>query len=238
MEAINDIVGKNLKIYQNDDYFKFSLESILLPNFVEIRLKDKKILDLCSGNCPIPLILSTKTNNPIYGVELQKEIYELGLKSIKINNKEKQITLLNEDICNLKNIFKGDAFDLITVNPPYFKKLDTSLKNKNNIKSLARHEDNLTLDKLFKISSYLLKENGNFYMVHRTERLIEILDLLKQNNLTPKIIQFIYPNINKESKLFMIKASKGGNPGLKVIDGIYIHKDDGTYRDEIKEIFK
>ena len=238
MEFINDIVGKNLKIYQNDDYFKFSLESILLPNFVEIRLKDKKILDLCSGNCPIPLILSTKTNIPIYGVELQKEIYELGLKSIKINNKEKQITLLNEDICNLKNIFKGDTFDLITVNPPYFKNLNTSLKNQNNIKSLARHEDNLTLDKLFKISSYLLKENGNFYMVHRTERLIEILDLLKQNNLTPKIIQFIYPNINKESKLFMIKASKGGKMGLKVIDGIYIHKDDGTYRDEIKEIFK
>ena len=238
MEVINDIVGKNLKIYQNDDYFKFSLESILLPNFVEIRLKDKKILDLCSGNCPIPLILSTKTNVPIYGVELQKEIYELGIKSIKINNKENQITLLNEDICNLKNIFKGDTFDLITVNPPYFKNLDTSLKNKNIIKSLARHEDNLTIDKLFKISSYLLKENGNFYMVHRTERLIEILDLLKQNNLTPKIIQFIYPNNNKESKLFMIKASKGGKMGLKVIDGIYIHKDDGSYRDEIQEIFK
>ena len=238
MEVINDIVGKNLKIYQDDEFFKFSLESVLLPNFVEIRFRDKKILDLCSGNCPIPLILSNKTKLPIIGVEIQKEIYDLGIKSIKINNKEDQITLLNEDILNLNKIFSNDTFDLITVNPPYFKNLDTSLKNKNNVKTIARHENNLTLSKLLQISSNLLKENGNFYMVHRTERLIEILDELKKYNLTPKTIQFIYPNINKESKLFMIKSTKGGKSGLKVIDGIYIHNEDGSYRDEIKEIFK
>ena len=238
MEIINDIVGKNLKIYQNDKFFKFSLESVLLPNFVEIRLRDKKILDLCSGNCPIPLILSKKTNIPITAVELQKEIYDLGIKSIKINHKENQITLLNEDVCNLNNVFSGDTFDVITVNPPYFKNIETSLKNKNDIKTLARHENNLTLSKLLKISSYLLKENGNFYMVHRTERLIEIIDELKKYNLTPKTIQFIYPNYNQESKLFMIKASKGGKSGLKVIDGIYIHNEDGSYRDEIKRIFE
>jgi len=238
MEVINDIVGKNLKIYQDDEFFKFSLESVLLPNFVEIRLRDKKILDLCSGNCPIPLILSKKTNIPITAVELQKEIYDLGIKSIKINHKENQITLLNEDVCNLNNVFSGDTFDVITVNPPYFKNIETSLKNKNDIKTIARHENNLTLSKLLKISSYLLKENGNFYMVHRTERLIEILDELKKYNLTPKTIQFIYPNYNQESKLFMIKASKGGKSGLKVIDGIYIHNEDGSYRDEIKRIFE
>lgn len=238
MEVLNDIVGKNLKIYQDDEYFKFSLESILLPNFVEIRLRDKNILDLCSGNCPIPLFLSQKTSLPITAVELQKEIYELGLKSIKINNKENQISLLNEDVCNLKKIFNGDTFDIITVNPPYFKNIETSLKNNNKIKATARHENNLILSELLKISSYLLKENGNFYMVHRTERLIEILDELKKYNMTPKIIQFIYPNVYKESKLFMIKATKGGKACLKVYDGIYIHNEDGSYRDEIKKLFK
>ncbi len=238
MEVINDIVGKNLKIYQDDSYFKFSLESVILPHFVEIRPKDKKILDLCSGNCPIPLILTTKTKLPIIAVELQKEVYELGVKSIKLNHKEDQITLLNEDVLNLKEIFSGDTFDIITVNPPYFKNLDTSLKNKNNIKATARHENNLTLENLLKVSSYLLKENGNFYMVHRTERLIEILDELKRNNLMPKCIQFIYPSELKESKLFMIKASKGGKSGLKVIDGIYIHDKNGNYREEIKKIFE
>ena len=238
MEVLNDIVGKNLKIYQNDEYFKFSLESVLLPNFVKINLRDKKILDLCTGNCPIPLILSQKTNAQIYGIELQKEIYELGLKSIKINNKEGQIKLINDDILNLKNIFKGDTFDIITVNPPYFKNLDNSLKNKNQIKSLARHENNFTIDNMLEIIFYLLKTNASFYMVHRTERLIEIISLLNKYHLTPKTIKFIYPSLNKESKLFMIKAVKYGKPGLKVEDGIYIHNEDGSYRDEIKYIFE
>ncbi len=238
MEVINDIVGKNLKIYQDDSYFKFSLESVLLPNFVNVKLRDKMILDLCSGNCPIPLLLSLKTKARIYAVELQKEVYELGIKSIKINNKEGQITLINDDICNLKNRFHGDTFDIITVNPPYFKVLENSLLNKNNIKATARHENNLTLDNLFEITFYLLKTNGSFYMVHRTERLIEILDLLKKYNLTPKELKFIYPSENKDSKLFMIKAVKYGHAGLKVKDGIYIHNKDGSYKDEIKQIFE
>ena len=237
MEVLNDIVGKNLKIYQNDEYFRFSLESVLLPNFVNINVRDKNILDLCSGNCPIPLILSKKTKAHIYAIELQKEVYELGIKSIKINKKEDQITLLNEDVCNLKNIFQGDYFDLITVNPPYFKNIETSIKNKNIIKTLARHECNLTLSNLLEIVFYLLKTNGSFYMVHRTERLMEIIELLKKYHLTPKVIQFIYPNNQKESKLFMIKAVKYGKESLKVLDGIYIHNDSGSYRKEIQDIF-
>ena len=238
MVVLNDIVGKNLKIYQDDDYFKFSLESVLLPNFVNINLRDKKILDLCSGNCPIPLILSLKTKAHIYAVELQKEVYELGIKSININNKQEQITLINDDVCNLKQVFLGDTFDIITVNPPYFKVLDKSLINKNNIKAIARHENNLTLEKLLEITFYLLKTNGRFYMVHRTERLIEILEILKKYNLTPKEIEFIYPNEKSESKLFMIKAAKYGKNGLKVKKGIYVHNEDGSYRNEIKEIFE
>ena len=238
MEVVNDIVGKNLKIYQDDLYFKFSLESVLLPNFVKVNLRDKMILDLCSGNCPIPLLLSLKTNAHIYAVELQKEIYELGRKSIEINNKKDQITLINEDVLNLKKIFKGDTFDIITVNPPYFKVLDNSLVNKNNIKATARHENNLNLEQLLKTVNYLLKTNGSFYMVHRTERFIEILDLLNKYHLTPKEVEFIYPKENSFSKLFMIKAVKYGHNGLKVKSGIYIHNKDGSYRDDINKIFE
>ncbi len=237
MKVLNDIVGKHLKIYQDDDFFKFSLESVLLPDFVTINLRDKMILDLCSGNCPIPLILSKKTNAHIYGVEVQKEVYELGRESIIINNKEDQITLLNEDVLNLKNVFKGDMFDIITVNPPYFKDYEKSIKNKNQIKAIARHENNLNLDSLFKIVNYLLKTNASFYMVHRTERLIEIISLLNKYNLIPKSIEFIYPSRGMESKLFMIKAVKGGHEGVKILDGLYIHKKDGSYRAEIKKIF-
>lgn len=238
MEVLNDIVGKNLKIYQDDDYFKFSLESVLLPEFVDINLRDKKILDLCTGNAPIPLILSQKTKNEIIGVELQKEIYELALKSVKINNLDKQITILNEDVKNLNNIFKGDTFDIITVNPPYFKIEEKSFLNENETKKNARHESSLTLDELLKMSNYLLKTNGSFYMVHRTERLIEIIEKLKHYKFEPKKIRFINSFEGKESRLFLIKATKNGKPGLKVLDNLYIYNQDLTYKEEILKLFE
>lgn len=238
MEVINDIVGKNLKIYQDNEFFKFSLESVLLPNFVNINLRDKMILDLCSGNAPIPLILSTKTKAKIYGVELQKEVYELARKSVEINNKQDQIEVLNEDVKNLKNIFHGDMFDIITVNPPYFKVSDKSLTNKNNIKANARHENTLNLEELLSIVVYLLKNNASFYMVHRTERLIEIIEKLKKYNLTPKSLQFIHSYKDSESKLFMIKAVKNGGDGMKVLEPLYVHNEDGSYSNSVKEILE
>ena len=221
MEVLNDIVDKGLKIYQNDNYFKFSLESVLLPDFIDVNLRDKMILDLCSGNAPIPLILSQKTKAHIYGVEIQKEIYDLGIKSIKENKKDKQITLLNMDVKNLKKEFLGDTFDIITVNPPYFKVSSSSLQNKNIEKADARHENLLKLDELLPIVNYLLKTNGAFYMVHRTERFLEIIEKLNKVNLIPKKVQFLYPKAFKDSKLFFIKAVKNGHQGLKVLDGLY-----------------
>ena len=239
METLNDLVGyDNLKIYQNDDWFKFSLESVLLPNFVTINLSSKKILDLCSGNAPIPLILSTRTNSKIIGVEYQKDIYDLAVKTVKINHLEDQITMINEDVKRLNEYYEGDTFDLITVNPPYFKNQELSTKNVDIHKTIARHEINITLDDILKTSSYLLKNGARFAMVHRTERFIEIINKLEKFNLIPKRIQFIYPKEEKESNLFMIECIKNGQREIKIEKPLFVHNNDGTYRDEIKKIFR
>lgn len=239
METLNDLVGyDNLKIYQNDDWFKFSLESVLLPNFVTINLSSKKILDLCSGNAPIPLILSTRTKSKIIGVEYQKDIYDLAVKTVKINHLEDQITMINEDVKKLKEYYEGDTFDLITVNPPYFKNQELSTKNVDIHKTIARHETNITLDDILKTSSYLLKNGARFAMVHRTERFIEIINKLEKYNLIPKRIQFIYPKEDKESNLFMIECLKNGQREIKIEKPLFVHNNDGTYRDEIKKIFR
>lgn len=238
MKVLNDLVGyKNLKIYQEEDWFRFSLESILLPNFVTINLKDKNIIDLCTGNAPIPLVLSTRTKAKIYGVEIQEDIYKLGLDSVLYNKLEDQINLINDDVNNLKSHFNTEFFDIITVNPPYFKYNEGAIENKDSHKTTARHEKKLTLSDIIKMSRYLLKNNGRLAMVHRTERLVEILIELKNNNLIPKKIQFIYPNYDKESKLFMIEAVKNGKDGLKMLSPLYIHNSDGSYRSEILKIF-
>ena len=239
MEVINDLLDiDNLKIYQNDDWFKFSLESVLLPNFVTLNFRCKNIIDLCTGNAPIPLILSTKTKANIVGVEIQKDVYELAKKSIEINKLDKQIKLINDNLNNLKDYYEGDYFDIVTVNPPYFPSLPKSLKNQDIHKSIARHELYTNLDEIIKMSLYLLKNGGYLALVHQTNRFFDVTDLLKKYNFAINKVQFIYPKEDKESNLFMIEAVKNGNCGVKFLKPLYIHNTDGTYRDEIKEIFK
>ena len=140
-KVINDLVGyDNLKIVQVNDYFNFSLDSVLLANFATITDKTKKIIDLGTGNAPIPLILSTRTNNKIIGVEIQKEIYDLAVETVSINKLENQIEIINRDIKDLLSIYENESFDLVLSNPPYFKKIETSIINENVVKSNARHE--------------------------------------------------------------------------------------------------
>jgi tRNA1(Val) A37 N6-methylase TrmN6 len=234
---INDLVYyDNLKIVQNKDYFNFSLDSVLLPCFVDILPSTKKILDLCTGNAPVPLILSTKTNAQIYGVELQKDIYDLAIKSVKINN-IKNIEIINDDVNNLLNKFETDTFDIITCNPPYFKVKNTSILNNNDVKSLARHEISITLSDIINISKKLLKNNGSLCLVHRTERLIEIIEEMKNNNIEPKRIRFIYPKKNSESNLVLVDGRKNGKSGLKLLSPLIIHNEDNSYTDEVLKMF-
>lgn len=235
---INDLVYfKNIKIVQDKDYFNFSLDSVLLPNFVEIPKKTKKILDMCTGNAPIPLILSTKTNAQIYAVELQKEVYSLAKETVKINKLDNQIELINDNVKNLKKIFNTETFDIITCNPPYFKKKDDSIINENKVKSIARHEIEMELEDIMIISKALLKNEGSLVLVHRTERLVEIIELMKKHNIEPKRMRLIYPKVNAESNLVLIDGRKNGKEGLKILPPLYIHKDDNSYTNEVLEMF-
>lgn len=235
---VNDLVYfKDIKIVQDKDYFNFSLDSVLLPNFVEIPKKTNKILDMCTGNAPIPLILSTKTNAKIYAVELQKEVFNLAKETIKINNLDNQIELINDNIKNLKKIFNTETFDIITCNPPYFKKKDDSIINDNKVKSIARHEIEMELEDVMVISKALLKNEGSLVLVHRTERLIKIIELMKKYNIEPKRMRLIYSKVNTESNLVLIDGRKNGKEGLKILPPLYIHNDDNSYTSEVLEMF-
>lgn len=236
--VINDLVYfDKLKIVQNKNYFNFSLDSILLPNFVKLNKSTKMILDLCTGNAPVPLVLSTKTEAKIYGIEIQKEIYDLAKETVKINNLENRIELINEDVKDTYKRFESDTFDIITCNPPYFKDTSGSIKNDNIVKSIARHEISVTLEDIIQIGRKLLKNNGQLCLIHRTERLIDIMCLMRDNNIEPKRMRFIYPKANEKSNLVLISGNKNGKSGFEVLPPLVVHNEDGTYTDEVMKMF-
>lgn len=239
MKVVNYLLGyKDLKIVQDNDMFNFSLDSVLLPNFVTLNKNIKQILDIGCGNAPIPLILSTKTNASIVGVEIQKEVYEMACESIKINSKQNQIKIINDDINNFYKIEETDKYDVITCNPPFFKYIESSNVNKSDYKTIARHEIKLNLSQLFTISKKLLKNNGVIALVHRPERFVEIIEEMKKNNIEPKKVQFVYPKKNAEANIMLIEGSKNGKSGLKILPPIYSHEDNGEYTKEIQRYFE
>lgn len=238
MKVKNRLLNYKMIIYQDDDWFKFSLDSVLLANFVTINLKCKKIIDLACGNAPIPMLLSNRTNAHIDGIELQESIYDLGMQSVLENDLSSQISLVCGDIKNISNYFSSDSYDVVTCNPPYFKINDNGYVNDNSVKSIARHEIKLSLDDVLVSARYLLKNGGYFAMVHRTDRFIEILECLKKYNLEPKRVQFIYPKDGINSDLFLIEATKNGNSGFKILPNLVIHNNDGSYKEYIRKYFE
>ncbi|MDD3187389.1 MAG: tRNA1(Val) (adenine(37)-N6)-methyltransferase [Bacilli bacterium] len=236
MEVKNYLLDyNNLFIIQDTNMFSFSLDSVLLANFATINKACNKILDIGTGNAPIPLMLSTKTDSKIVGVEIQKEVSDLAKKSVEINSLENQIKIVNEDINDFYLKCESDSFDVITCNPPYFK---DCIINNSLYKTVARHENFLTLNKICKISKKVLKNKGNLVLVHRPERFVEIIDEMRKNNIEPKRVRFVYPKIGKEANILLIEGKKNGRPGLKILDPLYVHSDDGSYTFEVEKFFK
>ena len=219
MKEINDLYDYGYKIVQNSDYFKFSLDSMLLANFVGINMADSKLLDFCTGNCPVPIILSNSIKN-IVAFEVQKEIYELGDESLKLNNIN-NVRLINDDIKNIGNYYNDGYFDIITCNPPYFKVIDSSRINDNSVKAIARHEILIKLEDIISLAYKYLRDKGKLYMVYRPDRLMEILKLFDKYKFGVKKLQCCYNNSDSLSSMILIEAMKNGQDDLKILAPLY-----------------
>ena len=229
--VLNDLYDyKNRKIYQLSEAFKFSLDSILLAEYVSIKNKNQKIVDFCTGNAVVPLIISGKHENKIFGIEIQSTISDIANKSVLYNHLENQISIINDSVLEINKYFNSESVDIVTCNPPYFKLESTSLINENNIKAIARHEITINLEQIIKSAHYILKNNGYLYMVHRSSRLEEIIMYLNKYHFAVKEIQPIYTKENSDCELVIIKALKNGNMTLKIKTPIFTDKLN-TYQD-------
>ena len=234
MKVINNILGfDGMKIVQDTDGFKFSLDSVLLANFVTLNKRINNVMDIGCGNGIISILLSMRTNAKIIGIEIQNESYLNSLESIKINNLNSQITVYNEDIKEFYKSLESDSYDVVVCNPPYFSGDNVS---KTISKKIARHSFYLDYNDVILISKKILKNNGIVAIVHRPENLMEILFTMRKNNIEPKKIRFVYPYKGKNANILLVEGMKNGKPGLKIMDPLYVYEN-GEYTEEIKNYF-
>ncbi|MBS5588272.1 MAG: tRNA1(Val) (adenine(37)-N6)-methyltransferase [[Clostridium] spiroforme] len=235
-EVVNYLLAyNNLKIIQRKDMFNFSLDTVLLANFCTITKDVKKIVDFGTNNAAIPLILSKRTNKPIIGVEIQEEAVELARKNVILNDLEDQIDIVHCDIKEFVN--NSMKVGLVICNPPFFKVDEDSNLNDNEFLTIARHEIKINLEEIIKSAAKILDNRGKFAMVHRPQRMIEILNLMQKYDIEPKRIKFVYPKYNKESHILLVEGIYKGKKGLKIESPLYAHNEDGSYSDEIKKMF-
>ena len=236
-ERIDDLEFKGYKIIQNKDGFCFGIDSVLLSDFAKNIKNGSKVMDLGAGTGILCILLSGKTNlKQIVGVEVQEEVADMAKRSVKLNSLENKIQIINENILNLENIYEKDSFDVIVTNPPY-KKLNTGIQNLNDKKLISRHEITADLEDFIKISKNMLKDKGEFYMVHRPERLADIICLMRKYKIEPKLIRFVAPSVNKGPNLVLIKGIKNAKSFLKFEKVLYVYDENGNYTDEILKIY-
>ena len=235
-ERIDDLQRKGYKIIQNTEKFCFGMDAVLLSSFALVKAGEK-VLDMGTGTGIIPILLEAKTEGEHFtGLEIQPESAEMAGRSVALNNLNEKIDIVEGDIKEASNIFGKNIFNVVTVNPPYMNDLH-GIKNPDMPKAIARHEVLCTLEDVVREASYVLKQNGRLYMVHRPHRLVEIIQAMKNYKLEPKRIRFVHPYEDKEANMVLIEALKGGKSMVKIEKPLVVYKDVNIYTDELSEIY-
>lgn len=240
MIVVNDLLGyKKYVIYQETEMFSFSTDSMLLASFATINKRTKNIVDFCSGNFPIPMYLTLRTDAVIKGIEIQEEAIKLAKMSILENGLSNQIEPICDNVVNIHEKIGHSFADLVLCNPPFFKVSEESNLNIREAVTIARHEVLINLEEVIREASIVLREGGYFAMVHRPERLCDILLLLKKYRLEPARLQFVYPKMGKEANHILIEARKGvnKNPNLKILSPLFVYDENNQWTNDILEIY-
>lgn len=233
-ERLDYLLAEELQIIQSPSVFAFSLDAVLLANFTYLPIQKGKIIDLCSGNGVIPLLLINRTKAEIIGVEIQERLYNMAKRSMMLNQLDTRIKMIHGNLKDMPSRLGANQFDLVTCNPPYFPSKSPEIQNQNEHLAIARHELYCTLEDVVKSSSQLLKQGGKASFVHRPERLMDLFMHMRNHRLEPKRLRFVYPKEGKEANTILVEGIKDGRPGLKVLSPLFVYNQQNEYNEEVR----
>lgn len=238
MERIENIGFGELKLIQNPDYFCYGVDAVILADFANSICPDaEKIVDIGTGTGVIPLILSHKNKKAIFsGIEVQDESVDMAVRSCVLNSLEDRITIIKGDVADCKT-YNGLKADVVLCNPPYFEK-GGAIPNNKKEKFIARHETTAVFEDFVKAAAAILSGKGDFFIVHRPSRLVDIFYYCRKHKLEPKTMRMVSPKEGEAPNIVLIHCSAGGGKELKNLNNLYIYNNDGTYTDEIEKIYE
>lgn len=235
-ERIDDLQTKGFRIIQNSKGFCFGIDAVLLANYVSLK-KNAKVVDFGTGTGIIPILIAAKsTTSKIEALEIQVEAADMARRSVILNNLEERINVLNIDLKLADKYLKINSFDVVTTNPPYMHA--NGVVNMEEAKTISRHEVKCKLEDVVKMAAKLLKHNGKFYMIHRPQRIVDIILYCRKYKLEPKKLQFIQPTREKKPNLLIVECTKAARPEVIVLDPLIIYDEDRNYTKNVVNMYK
>lgn len=234
-ERVDDLITNRLKIIQSTEVFSFSMDAVLLARFGNIPQRGK-MMDLCTGNGVIPLLLSTRTQAQIDGLEIQPRLADMAIRNVELNGLGRRLNMKQGDLRQISDMAEIGVYDYITVNPPYLPP-HAGDQNMNPHVAAARHEIYCTLEEVITACTQLLKAKGRVAMVHRPARLADIMELMRKARLEPKKIRFVHPKLQAEANMVLIEASKYGRPEVRMLPPLVVYQSNQQYTDELRSIY-
>lgn len=234
-ERYDYLVTDELGIIQSREVFSFSMDAVLLARFAGVPQRGR-VLDLCSGNGVIPLLLTTRTRASIDAVELQPRLADMARRSVRSNGLEDRIQVIEGDLRDYHLTGGYGTYDAITVNPPYMPPAAGD-QNRNEYYAIARHEIHCTLRDVTAACARLVRTGGRVSMVHRPSRLVEILEALREVRLEPKRLRFVHPHAGGEANMVLIEAMRDAKPDLRLLPPLIVYTEEREYADELKAIY-
>ena len=235
-ERLDHLLTRDLHIIQSPSVFSFSMDAVLLARFAGMPPRGR-VLDLCTGNGVIPLLLSTRTEAQIDGVEIQPKLADMARRSVALNKLGERIRIIEADLLEWSRSGEvSGMYDAVTVNPPYLPR-GTGDEKENPHLAMARHEIGCTLDEVTAACARAVRRGGRVSMVHRPARLADILEAMRRHGLEPKRMRFIHPRQGTEANMVLVEALKDGKPALRLLPPLIVYEPSGDYTAELADIF-
>ena len=236
-ETLDDLQISGMRLIQSAHGYRFSLDAVLLAHFPDLT-DVKRVIDLGTGNGIIPCLLASRAPNlQILGVERQEEMVDRARRSVVINGLESRITILPADIRTIeKHLPRGEA-ELVLSNPPFWREGE-GLISRHPEAAAARHELHLKLAELIEKSAYLLAPRGRLAIIHRAQRLAEVLELFTRQQIFPRRLRLVHPRADREANLMMLEGVKNRRGQLHILPPLAVYSSPGEYSQEIKQIYR
>ena len=241
MERIDNIGFDNLQLLQDDGQFCFGIDAVILADFACRHAQQAgRVVDLCTGNGVVPLIMSHKNKScSLTGIDVQEGAIGLARRTAEMNGLGGRLSFLHADVKDLADRHPElkMSCDLVTCNPPYVAR-QSGLTNERDSMFIARHETTAGMEDFIRAAAWLLDDRGHFCMVHRPSRLVDLIWYCRKYKLEPKDIRFVSPKEGAIPNILLLHCVKGGGKQLKYEPNLNVYNDDGSYTDEIEHIYE